>query len=185
MIIDERNTPWQTHNEIHKLLNKTYSKSQTFVNKTFAYQLPSYRVLAYNSDNKLIGHHAGFCSINTSIDGKDFVLCGIGLYAVLPQQGISTAAIDIYKETLKQAKKLGYPFAITLSSNEVVVKISEKHLGAIVLDMPVRGLGGYSKRTDKIIVVSTEGSKFLNNEAKNFIDILSKENELILDSELF
>ena len=185
VVVDERDILWQTHSAIHELLNRTYLNSKTFVDKTFAYQRPSYRVLAYNSNDELIAHHAGFCSITTNITGKDFVLCGLGLYAVLPQQGISTVAIDIYKETLKQAKNLGYQFAITLSCNEVVVKISEKHLGAIVLDIPVRGLGGYSKRTDKIIVVGTEGSKALNHEAKSFIEILSKENELILNSELF
>jgi hypothetical protein len=183
--LNENEISWKTQNEIHALLNKTYKNSQSFINKTYALIAPSFRVLAYNENNELVGHHAAFEPLNTVINVEKVVLAGVGLYASLAQTSIRDVAVSVYKETLRHLADVGYEYAIAISSHPVVLKISESHMGGKIIDIPVKGCGGYSKRTDKLIVVNTKESPALCLAAELFVCGLKDKAELVIKENLF
>jgi hypothetical protein len=176
---------WQIHHDIHKLLNETFIDSKTFIDKTFSYTKPVFRVMAYNEENFLIAHQAGFYPITPVFSELNIEVAGLGLYAALPQNGLSTIPLKIYKEALKELNKRGYSFALALSSNDAVIGMSKKQLNAKIVDIPVRGRGGYSKRSDKLIIVSTLASLEFSTEARFFIDSIQNINELQIKEDLF
>jgi hypothetical protein len=181
-IYNECDIDWKLQGKIHTLLNRTYTGSESFITKTFAYRQPDFRVLAFNNED-LVGLHAGFFPINLLLpEGKVIQAGGVGLFAVEKQPGLSRVAVELYKRSVAELKKSGVETVLTITSNSVVERMSKKFFLASILDMPVRGSAGYSKRTDKIVVIQAVEN---SNQAKVIEKAVLEEGQLKIKGELF
>lgn len=149
--LEEKNISYMVQNKIHCLLNEAYSSS-TFTAKTYAYRRPDFRVIAKNGDN-VVSMISGFEPIKLAVN-TNFKVGGVGLYCSGSKANSAHAAIKVYQMAVDELRQRDCEIILTLTCNPVVKKISKKLFNAEFFDIPVRGIGGFSKRSDELMVIS-------------------------------
>jgi hypothetical protein len=124
-ILAENAVSWRTQNKIHWLLNESYENfSTSFLAKTYSRNPPNQRLLLFMQD-ELIGHLGLFERYLISEKNK-IPFLGIGLLVVSIGKRNQGFGALLLKCGLDEIKKQNIDFAVGITNNPIMIRISEK-----------------------------------------------------------
>jgi hypothetical protein len=182
-IVREQCLTWKEHNQIHVILNDSFKASNNFVDKTYAYIKPHYRVIA-ELNGVIVGHQAIFLGISIDQDEKN-KYAGLGLFAVKRVSGIRSLAKDIYSLSLTKVQQEGYSFAIAISNNNTVIKMTTNIYKGIILNIKMSADNVQAKYDDKLLLASIDYDDYNSTDAQNIISRLKTFSEINFTKGLF
>ena len=175
----EDDLTWQQHNQIHAVLNFSYSgRTLSFTKKTYGHVIPVKRILC-TSQGDLIGHIAVF-EDSLLINNAKVPVIGLGLSASTRPTALIGAKLR--HKALDICAEAGYNFAISRVRNRSRTK---EHLAEFVwdfLDIPLVGKSTQSHNDEIVAIFNTQ----LNQERPNyFIQYFKKTGAVKIAGEIF
>jgi hypothetical protein len=171
-ILPENEVSWRTQNKIHWLLNESYeSFSTSFLAKTYSKTPPNQRLLLFMQD-ELIGHLGLFERYLISEKNK-IPFLGIGLLVVSVGKKNQGFGALLLKCGLDEIKKQNTDFAVGITNNPIMIKISEKFGTKVYKSKLIADEDTTTKNNDSVVfypltsnneIIKTIDSARINNE---------------------